>query len=199
MISTLLHKPFHYHVIKDVFNDNQLKDIWKELESYQDNDEFFDPQTTGGAHDDDGKLLKQNKALFIEGESKIHQYTNEQILQPSIVNHPSSWFFNGVNWNDETTMVSYYDHNDYYEPHNDISMLTACIWLYKEPKEFDGGVFSFPSYGMRFKCYNNCAVVFPSNIFHSVSKVIIKDQEKRNKGLGRYTITQFAAVNLQWN
>lgn len=198
MKSELQHKPFHFQVAENVFDDQQLKDIWEELDSFQVNDQFVDPRTSGGAVDNNGNLLKQNRALFLKDkkESKIRQYTNEKILNPSIVNHHSSWFFNGTNWNDESVMVSYYDHGDYYAPHNDTSMLTACIWLFREPQEFDGGIFSFPTYGMKFKPVHNYAIIFPSNIVHSVSKVIIKDKEKRNKGLGRYTITQFASVNL---
>jgi hypothetical protein len=197
MKSTLFTKPFHYHLISNVFSNEQLDKIWEELDYYQRSNSFLEPEETGGAVDDSNNILKRNKALFQPPEeSAIFRYTAEQIFSPSIINHPSSWFFNNTRWNADCMMVSYYDHEDYYKPHNDVSMLTACIWLNKEPSVYDGGDFIFPTHDIKLKSMNNCAIVFPSNIIHGVTKVYLKDKEDRNKGLGRYTLTQFASVHL---
>ena len=45
MKSELQHKPFHFQVAENVFDDQQLKDIWEELDSFQVNDQFVDPRT----------------------------------------------------------------------------------------------------------------------------------------------------------
>ena len=196
MKPTLFLQPFHYHLIANVFDDYQLDEIWEELDHYQNSNLFLGPEKTGTARDENQKPLKRNRSLYQPPEdSSIFRYTGEKIFSQAIINHPSSWFFSGTRWNDDSILVSYYDHEDYYKPHNDVSMMTACIWLFKEPQSFDGGIFHFPSYGIRFPCVNNCAVVFPSSITHSVSKVYL-NEEDRNKGLGRYTITQFASVQL---
>lgn len=197
MKSTLFTYPFHYHLIENVFTDDQLNEIWQELEYFYEGESGFDPYDTGSALDYDGNVLKRNKGWFLQKEdSSIFKHTGDNILNPSIINHPSSWFFNQTRWNADSLLISYYDHGDYYKAHNDVSMITACIWLNKEPKSYDGGDFLFPSYDIKIESRNNCAVVFPSNIFHQVTEISIRNKENRNKGLGRYTITQFASVNI---
>jgi hypothetical protein len=201
MKPTLLTHPFHYHLIKDVYTEEELESIWEEIDSFHENDLFLPPEETGAAVDAENKvILKNNSGVWLDqiyedkAKSPILKYSS-RLFQPCILNHPSSWFFRSVRFNSDCTLLSYYDHDDHYKIHNDESYVTICTWLYREPKKFSGGNFYFPEYNIKIPCIHNISVVFPSNIFHLVDKVAL-EEEDRNKRLGRYCITHFASVNI---
>lgn len=205
MKPSLITHPFHYQLIHNVFTDDELDSIWKEIGDLEKNNAFLPPEKTDSAKDPEtNELLKRNVGVSldyyykdIEGDdvSPILSHSGKNLLNPLVINHPGSWFYKNVRFNAGSTLLSYYDHNDYYKVHNDISYLTICTWLYKEPKKFIGGTFRFPDYDIKIPCINNASVVFPSNINHSVSAVLL-EAEDRNKGLGRYCITNFVSVNM---
>ena len=58
-------EPFPFLIIENVFSDDQLEIIWKELEYYcSDYDNFFlSPESTGGAMDGP-KYIKKNADCF---------------------------------------------------------------------------------------------------------------------------------------
>ena len=49
----------------------------------------------------------------------------------------------------DTSIISYYEDNDYYEPHHDKFMWTSLTWFYREPKKFTGGKFSINTSPLR--------------------------------------------------
>ena len=77
-----------------------------------------------------------------------------------------------------------------YEPHVDQCVVSICIWLWKEPKRFEGGDFFFPDFDKRIKVQTNHAVVFPSVIQHSEDEIQMMP-EHMGKGLGRFSICNF--------
>jgi len=200
MQSSLITEPFHYHIVKDVYEEEELSFIWEEIDSFHDKNLFLPPSETGSASTDEGLLLKRNSGLWPREiydtmeESPILTLS-QKLVSKQIINHPSSWFFRDVKWNQDSTLISYYDHGDYYKVHNDTCYVTICTWLFKEPKKFSGGNFHFPDYNIRIQPVNNAAVVFPGNIRHSVDKLILNESD-RNKGLGRYCFSQFISVGL---
>lgn len=199
MQSSLITQPFHYHIVKDVYEKEELDLIWEELDSFQDKNLFLPPNKTGAAVGD-GEVLKKNSGLWTDEiydtieESPILRLS-KKLFSEQIINHPSSWFFRNVRWNQDSTLISYYDHGDYYKVHNDTCYVTICTWLFREPKKFSGGNFYFPEYGIKIPAINNAAIVFPSNINHSVDKLILNEGD-RNKGLGRYCLSHFLSVGL---
>lgn len=195
---TLITYPFHYRHIHNFYSEEELSLIWEEIDSYHDKNNFLSPEETESAVEGE-KILKLNSGIWLYNldeptNSNIVEFT-KKLNKPNILNHPSSWFFRNVQFNCDSLLLSYYDDGDYYLKHNDSSYVTACIWLYKEPKKFLGGDFCFPDYDIKIKCEHNSCVIFPSNIFHSVDKVYIPE-EYRDKGFGRYCITKFITVHL---
>ena len=88
------------------------------------------------------------------------------------------------------TMISYYDNSQEYKPHYDSRQFTSIIWFYKQPKKFNGGDFVFPQINQTIECKHNRMVFFPSYYLHSVTPLSI-EPENRNKGLGRFALTNF--------
>ena len=194
---TLITYPFHYLYFENLYSEEELGIIWEEIDRITLEDNLLlPPDKTHSAVDDNENFIKNNRGVWLAevNDSNISKVC-EKIYHPSIINHPSSWFFKDINFNIDVPLLSYYDDGDYYLKHNDSSYITACTWLYKEPKKFLGGEFYFPDYDIKIPCKNNSCVIFPSNIWHSVDKVYISDEFK-NQNFGRYCITQFVSVNI---
>ena len=100
----------------------------------------------------------------------------------------SEQFTNFVTTNTNTNFVSYYENNDEYDYHFDTSMFSMLIWLYKTPKKFKGGEFSFKKENRKIELKNNRMILFPSYLEHKVTKLNMKNSGDNN---GRYTITHF--------
>ena len=92
-----------------------------------------------------------------------------------------------TNW--DNTIISYYQNNDFYKKHNDLIKYTALIWVYKEPKQFEGGDLIFNDLNKTIECRNNRLVLFPGFLYHEVTT--IKSKKKIKNGYGRYCITHF--------
>ena len=92
--------------------------------------------------------------------------------------------------NNDSTLISYYEEDDHYEPHHDTFAWTNLIWFVREPRLFTGGDFDFPESGYEVKLKHNRAVFFPCCYLHRVSPVKFHTQPKEI-GYGRYTITHF--------
>ena len=92
--------------------------------------------------------------------------------------------------NGVSTLISYYEENDYYDTHYDNFQWTNCIWMCKEPKKFNGGDFELPEIKTKILLKNNRAIFFPSCFEHKSN--VIKFNEKINDiGFGKFTITHF--------
>ena len=96
---------------------------------------------------------------------------------------------NYINTNTDSTMVSYYDHEQEYKSHKDSTQFTFLIWLYKEPKKFKGGDFCLTEANKRIKCIPNRMVMFPSYLGHKVYPVKMDSDAKF--GDGRYCVKNF--------
>lgn len=96
---------------------------------------------------------------------------------------------NYINTNTDSTMVSYYDHEQEYKSHKDSTQFTFLVWLYKEPKKFKGGDFCLTEANKRIKCIPNRMVMFPSYLGHKVYPVRMDSDAKF--GDGRYCVTHF--------
>ena len=186
------HQPFPYIEIQNFYTGEELNLIWSELNFFQSNSQTLANENTNGAKDSDGKLLKKNIGIFLD-----EMYSDRFRCTSNILNcnrklfdvlNVDNWFFKNLRVDKDTTLVSYYENSDYYHPHKDNTIATACTWLFKEPKKFKGGDFCFPEFGIEIPVRNNYAVVFPGQVLHAVTKVEMEDD---NPGHGRYCISQF--------
>jgi Rps23 Pro-64 3,4-dihydroxylase Tpa1-like proline 4-hydroxylase len=87
--------------------------------------------------------------------------------------------------------MSYYEDNDYYYSHHDVSAYTYVFWLFKEPKNFLGGDLYFDDVDYKIQVNSNMAVLFPSWAIHSVDKITMLPGINPYKGFGRFAFTTF--------
>lgn len=187
-------------VCKDWYSDLQEENIWKELNFYNESDKFVPAETTI-AIDKNGNPRGEHFRIHLDS---VYQKNNRhfsnilkyyfKIQHPNFSHaikniNPSYWrTFNNSNWT--YSMVSYYENSHNYQAHFDSFAWTILIWFFKEPKSFSGGDLHFPDYKTTVKCEHNMLCAFPSYYLHEVSPVKLP-VDKRDKGLGRYTITHF--------
>ena len=133
-------EPFSYVVIDNTHTENEINKIFKELSYLK---EFFLlPENSGSATDDDGNLLKKNKALFINEFYTKRKFSHILTAEDRFLDesHLPSMIPDDCYWelmqrtNQHSTLVSYYENSDYYQPHRDRSHFTMLTWLWKEPK-----------------------------------------------------------------
>lgn len=205
MIIEYAPEPFDMLIIKDTFSNNELEKIWAELSHLYHANCFLPPERTGGAKDDDGNYLKQNSAVFLDyiyqkrNFSSILPLLQEKLLSNEIKNKliEKNDIFNNLNAvNQHATLISYYEDSDYYNPHFDASVLSTLTYIFKEPKNFNGGDISFYYKNNKFtiNVENNLSIVFPSGYFHEVSSVNMIDQNILMSG--RYCLSMFTGIQI---
>jgi hypothetical protein len=195
--------PVPHIIINDFFNDLELSQVWDELDFYTNSHKFLPPNLTGSATDDDGKVIKQNGGIFLDGV-----YNKESRHVSNILNHTAKIFRKDIveqivskhyifkylkECNQDSTLVSYYEKSDYYASHVDQSVLTCVINLYKTPMAFSGGELLFDEYDYNLGIANNRMIMFPSIVNHSVTPV---EMNHNSVGQGRYTISKFLGITL---
>tara|TARA_R100000027_G_scaffold5009_1_gene4107 strand:+ start:11 stop:634 length:624 start_codon:yes stop_codon:yes gene_type:complete len=194
----LITEPLHYLLIENVYDDFELDKIWSELDYLNNICGGLDTgRDTGGKY----STSKSNKGVFLDYMYNDRKYSNiltcsKKLLDREILNQKDSWFFRHFAANRDTTLVSYYETDDEYPTHYDMTFLTICTWLYKEPKKFTGGNFSFPEYDVTIECKNNTAVAFCGRVLHSVSPVKMHEDDL-DTNHGRYCISQFLLMEQQ--
>ena len=90
---------------------------------------------------------------------------------------------------DTSTLLSYYENSSYYKGHIDCSFVTVIMWLYHEPKAFAGGDLIIED-ELNIECTRGRVLFMPGWLMHEVTAVKLDDDVK-DKGLGRYSISQF--------
>jgi len=194
-------KDFGYLRILDLYSDNELEDIWKEV-SHLNHIMDVMPNTwrdSGGrAKNKDGTSKMSGNGLYLDSiytdreSSTILKY-NRKLFSDDISKrmgeaHPSNKIpYLSIN-KDVTILNRYLDSQKYY-PHYDIAAFTAITVLLHKPEKIDGGEFNFVDYDISFGCINNSCVVFPSWVEHSVSTLVCAEDSRR------YSIAQLMYIN----
>ena len=192
---------YPFVVIDNWYTPDEEKAVWKELDFFGANPkENIDRAETGiVARYKDGTSKSKAYRFYIEGYYKkrtISPILNfmykqrspefhkilEDNCQPYAKSFPTS--------NADSTLLSYYEEKDYYDPHHDVFLWTCLIWMVREPRLFDGGDFTINEPDVEVKLKNNRMIMFPCCFLHSVSPVKFHTQPKEI-GYGRYTITHF--------
>tara|TARA_B100000035_G_scaffold309030_1_gene314653 strand:- start:167 stop:787 length:621 start_codon:yes stop_codon:yes gene_type:complete len=152
---------------------------------------------SGGAREN-GKLLKKNKAVFLEkiyaSEPRLSgmiRMVNKKLSDKNFIDrmtdmHP---YFNNLKNADGSILLNYYDKSDKYEAHRDTCYITILTWFYEQPKAFEGGDFIIEN-DYKIDCKIGRTVFMPSYLLHEVTPVTMPETEQ-GKGLGRYSLTLF--------
>lgn len=188
---------FPYILIDDFYTEIEISLIWEELLFLCYPHKLKRSSIENGGAFSNGRLLKHTNSEYIDNFYLHREYSNILTVNRKIFDYfddifdkHDSWFYKNQSFNQDFTQVSYYENGDEYEAHKDNSMVTCLSWFYKEPKRFEGGNLFFPENNLEIEVLNNRMVIFPSHIYHSVSKIKI-DSLYRNKKYGRFCISQF--------
>jgi Rps23 Pro-64 3,4-dihydroxylase Tpa1-like proline 4-hydroxylase len=191
---------FPFLIIDDWFSKNEEIAVWKELDYYYCNNSFYKRAENESdiARYENGEAKGKTNRIYLDQiyNNRSHSTilkmmykqrttTFKNILKDIFINHYTFQQSNGDN-----TLISYYENSDFYDKHIDSAMFSCLIWLNKSPKSFEGGELLLEQPDVCIKFKNNRLVFFPSWYYHAVTPVKI-DSDKKNKNLGRYTITHF--------
>lgn len=189
MASTINHfkEPFDCFTFENFFTEEQLVDVWKELDYITSNELIVtdDQKKVGTAEDPKtGELIAKRKGIFLEHlyanfrqSSKIYNHIKDNFLHNNTLvdTFPKSTLIKYMpHTNHDSVLLSFYNDNDYYKPHVDSSVMTLIIYLWKGEKTFEGGELIFVDDELEFDPGYNEAILFPSCHRHEVEKIISK-------------------------
>jgi len=194
-------QPFPFLVIDNWYDKETEKSIWSELDflSTKNKQEQLRAENTIVARNEDGTSKSKAYRWYLESIYTEEGRTYSTIMQKTdlfrtpefheIIQHitPQCRSFLGSNF--DTTIISYYENNDYYKAHYDKFQWTSLIWFYREPKKFKGGNLKFTEPNYEIKVKHNRLLMFPCYYLHEV--LPIKTKKFEQMGNGRYTITHF--------
>ena len=191
---------FPFIVVDNWYTPNEEKAVWKELDffSVTPKDQILRAEDTIVARNKDGTSRSKAYRFYIEDFyckreiSPIINCTYKQTTPEfrNIIEECNPYARSFLSSNGDSSLISYYEENDHYEPHHDTFLWTCLIWMVREPRLFNGGDFKLNEPDIEVKLKNNRMVMFPSCFLHSVSPVKFHTQPKEI-GYGRYTITHF--------
>ena len=189
-----------YVYITNLYSEEELSELFSELDYLQSRPSIWlDPEASGSAMTPENDPLKQNKGIWMN-----HIY--KQVEASAVLSHNMKIYSTGLaqkiaiehSWFEYlllnsrfSTLLSYYENNSHYKPHRDQAVLTTLTWLYKEPKQFEGGEITLNN-EETLPCDSNSMIIFPSTCLHEVSPVLLNNTSE--KGMGRYTITTFVVL-----
>lgn len=201
-IITKVQNPFPYLKIENMYSEDELELIAEELKFLTYPEKLEEPILSGSAMKD-GKVLKENRALFLDDLYKKREISN--ILKVNRKLFLSEYLDSYANLNfgyksikecnRDTTLISYYENGGYYKPHKDNSMHTAVTWFFREPRLFEGGNLYFSEYNEKIEIKHNMTIMFPSFVLHAVDEITMV--EDLPSGFGRYCMTQFIDINFK--
>ena len=188
-------EPFPHMIINNLYNEEELKLIWEELNFFTKPGKLLEAKDYGGVVDRTNARAVILDEVFA-GHRKMSNIlgVTRKLFTSSILEqfgeiHDCCYI--AQQCNHDITKLRYYHNDDYYEPHTDrVFQFLGFSYFYKEPKKFDGGELLFPKYDYTVPCDNNSIIIMPGWVEHAVSKVSIEDSEYFD-GWGRYAITHF--------
>jgi len=191
---------FPFVVIDNWYTPEEEKAIWKELDFFSatPKDQIDRAENTIVARNPDGSSKSTAYRFYIEDYYRKREispiinclYKQKTPEFHNIISKCMPYARSFLSSNADSSLLSYYEENDHYEPHHDTFAWTCLVWMVREPRLFNGGDFKLNEPDIEVKLKNNRAVFFPSCYLHSVSPVKFHTQPKEI-GYGRYTITHF--------
>jgi len=189
-------------VIRNWYTDEELLQVWEELNFICDPKYLQNEEQTKSAFDETNTYIKKGHGLFLDNlyEDRMHYVIlqlNAKIFNPDLLNaliglDPN--FTHLKNCTKDSTLVNYYEDKHEYKKHYDNTVFTCCTPLWKEPKQFDGGVFLITEDDIDLKINSNDMIIFPGYIKHQVTPITMVDGYAPWKS-GRYSIANFINYN----
>lgn len=188
-----LFEPFPHYIIHDFFTASELNNVWNEINFLHQTNAFKDKKHTAdpGSENKIGVILDEHykddrsKSYILNAYNKIFQ------LDHLIENKHLYKFLTNSNY--DSTFLSYYLNNSCYLPHEDFSVMSAVLTLWREPKQFNGGDLWFPNYRYTPILHSNSVIIFPSHEMHEVQRI---ESDDSLLGSSRYSISKFILKNL---
>ena len=193
-------KDFGYVYIEDVYTENELLDITKEIENLtwmMDNvPNIQDNRNAESAHHNNGTPKMTGNGVMVDYVYQNRECSpilthNKKVILGEVADemassHPAnaSVYQTKSDW----TCLNKYKYGHEYASHNDTSSFTAITFLSLKDTEMEGGDFVFTDYDITFKFKNNTAVFFPSWVFHHCTKL-------ESTNAVRYSIAQFSCIS----
>lgn len=191
----------HYYLkITNLFEENELRELWKEI------DFLLDPiklsSDTSTARDSHNNLKSQKNGVFIDSIYTDRKYSNifkyyKKHLNDKLyeITRANSYYWSVLpTTGSDCTLLNYYQDGDHYREHEDSALFSQVIFLNKEPKKFTGGNLVFTEFNECITPENNSLVMFPSFYTHKVETTFLtEDQQTKNNysGEGRVSIITF--------
>ena len=197
-------KVFPFLYVDDWFTPEEEKLIWKELDFYTNpitmhRVEDATEKNTGSAKNKDGTSKSKAWRVYLDPIYTRREVSHILRLQPlkmasdemqdAIKETGPNFRMFGITSYDEM-LVNYYENGDYYEPHQDVFMMTTICWFYHTPKSYTGGDLTFTDIDVNLECNHNRMVMFPSYYYHAIHSIKMKDKNLE-MGWGRYAIQNF--------
>lgn len=189
-------------LVDNWFGPDKENRVWKELEFYTKDVNTIRAEDTVIATTEKGEPKGKHYRFYLDWYYKQDQRNVSDILiynnnclrdkefQSTVLKKSPLFGRKFTDSNRNYSIVSYYEDADYYDTHTDSAMWTMLIWFFKEPKKFKGGDLILNDFETAFECKHNRMLLFPSHYEHSVTPISLAEEHK-NKGMGRYTITNF--------
>tara|TARA_B100000902_G_C27274773_1_gene898213 strand:+ start:1063 stop:1674 length:612 start_codon:yes stop_codon:yes gene_type:complete len=187
--------------VRDLYNKDQLTDIFEELDFLLGIERYKDPEHPDGpetAYDPEGNVLKHGKGVYLDRAYKDRDMSiilkhnrilfDKEFTTELAKYHPLFRFVEKCTG--DNTKIHYFVDGDYYKPHVDGCTVSAVTWFHKKPKAYTGGDIIL-EHKYKLPCLNNSMVIFPSIMWHEVTKVVMPNNEY---GMGRYSMSQFLTL-----
>jgi len=190
-------KFFPFLLVDNWFSPEEEELVWKELDYYTCYETMYNSGEKGdAASDDDGKSLSDSYRMYPDhmynGESRrishILRFQQPKIFSKEIVAamlETTSAARLWENCTQDNTIINYYENDNQYKKHCDTSFVSAIIWLYRSPKLYTGGEFTFVDSGITIEDKHNRLVMFPGFYEHEVAPVFMTENKL---GWGKYSI-----------
>jgi hypothetical protein len=186
-----------YLKIENFYNEIELSLIWDELKFLTHSNKLETPNNTGQLN----PTMKHNNGLFLDTIYTERKFSNILKVNRKIFSvdnmkkYADLHFMNRIIFtlNSDTTLLSYYENSGYYKSHSDTAVITILTWLFKEPKQFEGGNLIFTDFDETIEIKNNTVIMFPSHAKHEVTSIKMESKDKFS-GNGRYCISQFLSI-----
>jgi len=189
-------------IIDDMYTGAELNLIWEELRFLTSPKRLLGAAETKAATDESGKYKKTANGVFLDSFYTDRNYSNilginRKLFADEIVQHAlrlSIFYGLLTQINSDFTLINYYDDNQTYKAHTDITVFTAITMFYQEPVQFAGGDLEFPELSLKVEKRNNRMVMFPGSLQHAVTPVTMQNNHPPFSGYGRYAMAQFLHI-----
>lgn len=189
-------------IIRNWYTPEELKLVWAELDVICSPFVMNEFTSSPSARQGNSEPYRKGHGLFLDAfyhdrrksshiltlSSKI--YNTDFISK--LIDYDSTFQYYRIS-NFDNTLVNYYESDGEYKTHIDLSIFTANLVLWKEPREFEGGKFLLTEKELDFDIKSNDMVIFPGYIPHRATKLEMHENYTPRKS-GRYTITNFVSL-----